>query len=82
MPSLLELPVSLAEFIEGAAGVLGDVVSTVTLKAEDALLTLPAVSVALVLRLCAPSLSFELVIAQLPLPSVVALPKLVVPSVS
>ena len=61
---------------------VGAVVSTVMAKPADATLVLPAVSVTLVVRVCAPSLRVLDVMLQLPEPSAVAVPSTVVPSVS
>ena len=60
MWSLAEVPVSLVivVLITGAAGAA---VSMVTLRADDAALTLPAVSVAFAVRLWAPSSSAAVV---------------------
>jgi len=82
IPSELELPVSLAVASVGALGVVGEVVSIVTDRLLEALLTLPAVSLALAVRVCAPSLKVELVIDHLPEPSAVVAPSTVLPSVS
>ena len=53
-----------------------------TVSPADALLTLPAASVALAVRVCAPGNRALLVMDQLPLPSAVAVPSNVEPSVS
>ena len=82
LPSLLETPVSLAAASVGAAGLAGDVLSIVTSILAEVLLTLPAVSLVLAVRVCVPSLSMELVIDQLPEPSAVVVPSTVLPSVS
>ncbi len=59
----------------------GAVVSIVSVNPEEALLILPAVSVALAVIVCEPALRLELVIDQLPSAAVVV-PNTVVPSVS
>ena len=84
IPSELELPVSLAVASVGALGVVGEVVSIVTDRLLEALLTLPAVSVALAVMVCMPSVSCTvLVIDQIPVvPSAVSVPSTVMPSVS
>ena len=61
---------------------VGAVVSTETLKPLEAELTLPATSVALVVSVWLPALKVLDVMLQLPLPSAVAVPSTVVPSVS
>ncbi len=61
---------------------VGAVMSIVADKPEEALLALPAVSVAFAVIVCEPSLSVEAVMLQLPLPSAVVVPSDVVPSVS
>ena len=53
-----------------------------TVSPADALLTLPAASVALAVRVCAPGNRALLVMDQLPLPLAVAVPSNVEPSVS
>ena len=55
MSSVLELPVSDPAARSRDAGAAGAVASTVTLNADDAELVFPAVSVAVAVRLCAPS---------------------------
>ena len=82
MLSLFEAPLSLALAKSTWPGAAGAVVSIVTANAADAVDSLPAVSLALTLRLWLPSLKLLLVIVQLPPPSAVALPSTVVPSVS
>jgi hypothetical protein len=80
--SLLELPLSEAELRLGVEGAAGAVVSITTVEMLEAALTLPAVSLALTLRLWLPSASTELVIVQLPPPLAVVVPSSVVPLVS
>ena len=65
-----------------SATTLGAVRSIVTATLLEAALTLPAVSVALAVSVCAPSLNVDDVMLQLPEPSAVAVPNKVVPSVS
>lgn len=60
---------------------VGAVVSMVMLKLLDALLTLPAASVALAVIVCGSALNIVDIMDQLP-PVAIALPKTVVPSVS
>jgi hypothetical protein len=55
MLSVLELPVSLAAAKSGVEGALGAPVSIVTLKFDEAALTLPAASVAVAVNACGPS---------------------------
>ena len=82
-PSLLELPLSSAVFSTGVAGVpVGAVVSTVIFSALLALLTLPALSVALAVMECTPSLSPMLVTCAVPLSLVVPVLNALLPFVS
>ena len=60
----------------------GGAVSIVIFRAEEARDGLPALSVALAVRVCDPSVSRLELIAHDPLPSAVAEPRVVVPSVS
>ena len=53
--SVLELPVSLAAAKSGVEGAVGAPVSIVTPKFDEALLTLPAASVAVAVNVCVPS---------------------------
>ncbi len=82
IPSLLDVPVSLPEPKAGAPGVPGALVSTVTDSPDETLETLPAASVTLAVMVWLPADRVELVIDQLPVPSAVAVPSTVVPSVS
>ncbi len=61
-------------------GAVGATVSTVTLSALEVPLTLPAASVAVVVRLCVPLASWPVVKLQAPVPLAVAVPSSVVPS--
>ena len=63
-------------------GAFGAAVSIVTCKPDEATPVLPALSVAFAVSVCDPSLNADDVIDQLPLPSAVAVPSTVVPSVS
>jgi hypothetical protein len=62
--------------------VLGGVESITIVRPAEALLILPAVSVALIVSMWTPSDSKLVVTLQLPAPSVKAAPNIVVPSVS
>ena len=55
--------------------------SIVTLSAAEAALTLPAASVAVAVKLCAPSARVAVVKVQAPLPFAVAVPSSVAPSI-
>ena len=59
---------------------VGAVVSILMIDAAVAVLTLPAVSVALAVKLCAPSDNADGVYDQLPLPSAVVVPNKLPPS--
>ena len=61
---------------------LGAVASTVIASGDDAALVLPAASVVLTVILCAPPDKVLDVMVQAPVPSAVAVPKTVVPSLS
>src|SRR3974390_149063 len=61
-------------------GATGAVVSTVTAIAAEAAPVLPATSVAVAVRLCAPLASVPVVYVQAPLPLAVVVPSNVVPS--
>ena len=65
---------------EVIAGATGAAVSMVTLRAAEAALILPAASVAVAVRLWAPSPSAAVVKVQAPLPLAVTLPSSVAPS--
>ena len=65
---------------EAIVGVTGATVSTVTLVAAEAALTLPAASVAVAVRLCAPLARVPVVKLQAPEPLAVAVPSSVAPS--
>ena len=65
------------ETMTGAAGAPALIV---TLRALDAALTLPAVSVAVAVKLCDPSASVAVVKLQAPLPLAVTVPSSVAPS--
>ena len=83
-PPAVQLHVGVVSFVgvvPVTLGAVGAVMSMVRLTAVEALLTLPAASVALAVRLCVVSESVELVMLQLP-PLAVAVPSDVVPSVS
>ena len=75
------MPVS-AENAAVATVTVGAVVSTVTVKDEEATEVLPAASVALTVSVWLPSLNELDVMLQLPEPSTVAVPSTVVPLVS
>ena len=62
------------------AGALGATVSTVTLRALEAALTLPAASLAVAVKLWVASVSAPVVKVQAPLPFAVAVPRSVAPS--
>ena len=66
MSSELDDPVSLIDFRSGIDGGAGAVESTVTERATDGELILPALSVDLTVREWVPSERFDAVIAQLP----------------
>ncbi len=82
MLSVLLLPASEPLAKSGAPGADGAVVSIVTVKPADAALVLPAASVTLVVKVCAPLVRVLDVMLQLPEPSAVAVPNTVVPLVS
>ena len=74
-PSLALAPVSVAAVSAIPVGIAGAAVSTVKLRGVAAALTLPAVSVAVALTVCAPSISgVATLYCQTPLPSAVVLP--------
>ena len=79
---MLLLPESEELVMSGAPGATGADVSIVTESAGEAVLTLPAASLALTVRVCAPAVSVLEVMLQLPEPSAVAVPSTVEPSVS
>ena len=79
--SLLEAPLSLAAAKTGAAGAMGAVVSMVIANASEAVLVLPATSVAVTVIACSPLASALLVIFHMP-PVATVEPSTVVPSVS
>ena len=72
--SVSDSPVSDPAARSGADGAAGLPVSIEIARPADAAETLPAASVAVIVIVCAPSLSVEAVMLQLPLPSAVALP--------
>ena len=65
------------DFTVGAAGAT---VSTVTVRADDGVLILPAVSVAVVVKACEPSASFAVAKLHAPFASAVVVPSNVDPS--
>jgi hypothetical protein len=79
--SVLEVPVSEPAVISGAAGADGADISIVMLSSADAVLMLPAASVAFTVTVWTPAVSADAVMFQLP-PPAVAVPSTVVPSVS
>ena len=78
--SVLLLPVSVAAVRSGAAGVAGAVVSIVTANAGLGALVLPAVSLAVVVIWCTPSVRTGDVNVQVPSGATTAVPNTVVPS--
>ena len=80
--SVLDVPLSVRFVMSTALGAAGAVASIVTVRLLDATPVLPAVSVALVVRVWLPAVKALLVMDQLPEPSAVAVPNSVVPSVS
>ena len=79
MLSELDSPVSLADFRSGVEGEEGAVESTVTERATDGELVLPALSVDLTVREWVPSERFVAVIAQLPVTPVSCVPMSILP---
>src|SRR5471032_2095101 len=81
MKSVLEVPVSL-EKLALVTVVVGVLVSMVTARPDETVLTLPAASVVFALSECTPGLNRLLVMDQLPLPSATTLPSTLVPLLS
>jgi hypothetical protein len=82
MLSVFEVPLSEMADRSGVLGALGAVESITIAIPAEALLVLPAVSVALLVSVWEPSDRALVVTLQLPSPSAVAVPSTVVPSVS
>src|SRR5437016_905808 len=82
MPSEVLAPLSLAAVRAGAAGVAGGTVSIVTERGGDAALAFPATSTAFTMIAWTPSERADEAMLQLPLPSAVAVPRVVTPSES
>src|SRR5712672_217432 len=80
--SVPDAPESEAVARSGVEGAVGAVLSIVTDSPVEAVLVLPAASVALAVIVWLPEASVEAVMLQLPLPSAVPVPSTVVPSVS
>ena len=77
------LPLSEPASSAGRDGAVGAAVSIVICKEDEAALVLPAASVALAVRLCAPAFRFWVdVMLQTPFASAAAVPRSIVPPVS